>query len=94
MTSTSVKLSTTNTSSDSIAFGKDSSNNYGYIAPGADTVTPFKSSIYECIFNSNSIPSNTNIETWYNGIIDVGDSYSLTALYTHITITISNINEN
>ncbi len=24
-------------------FGKDSSNNYGYIIPGADTVVPFKS---------------------------------------------------
>ena len=41
MTSTSVKLSTSNSTTDSIAFGKDSSNNYGYIIPGADTVIPF-----------------------------------------------------
>ena len=61
----------------------------GFMAPG-----PFKSSIYECIFNSNSISSNTNIETWYNGIIDVGNSYAVGSVwYTHITITISNINE-
>ena len=26
-------------------FGKDSSNNYGYIIPGADTVTPFRGKI-------------------------------------------------
>ena len=42
MTSTSVKLSSSNTTSDSIAFGIDSDSNYGYIIPGADTVTPFK----------------------------------------------------
>ena len=41
MTSTSVKLSTSNTTSDSIAFGV-TNNNYGYIIPGADTVTPFR----------------------------------------------------
>ena len=37
MTSTSVKLSTSNTTSDSIAFGV-SDGSYGYIIPGADTV--------------------------------------------------------
>ena len=38
-----VKLSTSNSTTDSIAFGKDSSNNYGYIIPGADTAISFKS---------------------------------------------------
>lgn len=38
----SVVLSSTNTTTNSIKFGKDSSNNYGYIIPGADTVVPFK----------------------------------------------------
>ena len=40
--STTVKLSTSNTTSDSIAFGIDSNSNYGYIKTGADTVIPFK----------------------------------------------------
>lgn len=45
LNSTTVKLSSSNTTSDSIAFGIDSDSNYGYIIPGADTVTPFKSEI-------------------------------------------------
>ena len=38
----SVKLSASNSKSDSIAFGIDSSGRYGYIKAGADTVTPFR----------------------------------------------------
>ena len=33
-------------------FGKDSSNNYGYIIPGADTVVPFKSTYTPTIVSS------------------------------------------
>ena len=44
MTSTSVKLSTSNNTSDSIAF-RVSDGSYGYIIPGADTVVPFKTGI-------------------------------------------------
>lgn len=38
----SVKLSASNSTSDSIAFGIDSSGRYGYIKAGADAVTPFR----------------------------------------------------
>lgn len=38
----SVKLSASNSTSDSIAFGIDNSGRYGYIKAGADAVTPFR----------------------------------------------------
>lgn len=38
----SVVLATENDTADCIKFGVDSNGKYGYIAPGADTVTPFK----------------------------------------------------
>ena len=38
----SVVLASENDTVDSIKFGVDSNGKYGYIAPGADTVTPFK----------------------------------------------------
>ena len=58
MTSTTVKLSTNNTTSDSIGFGV-TDGSYGYIIPGADTVTPFKTSI---LIGTNIYTNNITID--------------------------------
>ena len=61
-----VKISTSNNTTDSIAFGV-SGTSYGYIAPGADTVTPFSNSDIEIIRYATT---NTN---W------PGSSYTITS---------------
>ena len=44
-------------------FGKDSSNNYGYIIPGADTVVPFK--YYKILASSISSLNTFNLTTLF-----------------------------